>query len=321
MQVNNKDIKQAINLINQPYHVSYSYSPYNTCFLYSTENQQGINDIINYADKDVITVASSGDQYLGAIYYGANKVDLYDINKLTKYISFLKIAAIKTLSYKDFQSFFFPLTIDGKERKNFWNLKTLKRLLPSLPNDVGYFWENIMYEYNKKGYGNFIVPTSYCNHVPMIKTGMPFYAEEAEYYKLQALLRQRDYPLFNSCDVFDIASTFTSKYDIIYLSNILESMVASTMQSYPYSSFGLEDHIESELLERAENSIFKAGHKNSTVMLSYRSNDTIDNSTDLFYNCVLFDAHEIPCKNKEEKNDEHQFDTDIVLTYKLTKKN
>lgn len=318
MQAINKDIKETISLINQPFHESYYYSQYGTCFIYGSENQQGINDVINYKDKDVITVASSGDQYLGAVYYGAKNVDIYDINKLTRYISFLKIAAIKTLSFKDFQDFFMPLNIDYKIKKTFWNLKTLKRLLPHLPNEVGYFWENIMYEFNKKGYGNFVFPQSYCNKPEMIQTGMPFYINEEDYYKLQSLLRQRQYPTFKNCDVFDLAKAFNGKYDIVYLSNIIETIVASEVRSYPFSSFGTEDRIESELLEKAENKIYKMCRENGTIMLSYRANNTIDNSTDLLYNCVLFEPTEIPCKNINNPEAENIGKTDIVLTYKPT---
>ncbi len=320
MQAINKDVKEALHLIDQPFTASYNYSPYGTCFVYGTENQQGINDVIKYDGKDVITVASSGDQYLGAVYYGAKTVDLYDINKLTRYISFLKIAAIKSLSFKDFQSFFMPMTENHRVKKTFWNLKTLKRLLPSLPSDVGYFWENIMYEFNKKGYGNFVYPNSYCHNPEMIQNGMPFYLEESEYYKLQTILRHRDYPEFKNCDVFDLAKAFPNKYDIVYLSNILETIVASEVQSYPFASFSTEDRIESELLEKAENTIYKVGRENGTIMLSYRANSTISDSTDLFYNCVLFEANEIPRKYKDNLSHDDKPSTDIVLTYKLPSK-
>lgn len=320
MQAVNKDVKEAISLINQKFSPSYNYSQYGTCFLYGTENQEGLNSVINYNNKDVLTVASSGDQYLSAIYYGAKNVDLYDINKLTRYISFLKIAAIKTLSFKDYISFFMPLTENYKVKKTFWNLKTLKRLLPSLPSDVGYFWENIMYEFNKKGYGNFVFPAAYCNKLEMVQNGMPFYQEESEYYKLQGILRKTEYPIFKNCDIFDLSKAFATQYDIVYLSNILENIVARELQSYPYASFSSEDRIETELLEKAENNIYKLGRENGTIMLSYRNNATIADSTDLFYNCVLFDATEIPRKFKDNSQKDDHAPTDIVLTYKLPSK-
>lgn len=320
MQAINKDVNEAINLIEKPFQESYAYSSYDTSFLFTTENQQGVNDVIHYGGKDVLTVASSGDQYLGAAYYGAKKIDLYDINKLTRYISFLKIAAIKTLSFKDFQGFFFPLDKENKPQKTFWNLKTLKRLLPVLPSDVGYFWENIMYVFNKKGFGSFILPTASYNRIETIQNGMPFYYEEAEYYKLQSILRKRDYPTFKNCDIFDLAKSFTSKYDIVYLSNIIETMVASEISNYPFASFSTEDLIESELLEEVEKNIYQLGKNNGTIMLSYRPNFTIEDSTDLLYNCVLFKPTEIPKKAINSSEPEDAIQTDIVLIYKLPKK-
>lgn len=320
MQEVNKDIENAIKLIKEPYSSHGIYSSYCTSFLFGTENQEGINSIIDYANKDVVTVASSGDQYLGAVYYGANVVDLYDINRLTRYISFLKIAAIKKLSYNEFIDFFLPIGNDGQLKKSFWNLRTLKRLLQLLPNDVGFFWEHIMYEFQKNGYGSFIIPTSYCNKPEMVINGMPFYAQEEEYYKLQDILRKREYPEFKEADILDLGSAFTSKYDIVYLSNIIENLVACEVRSYPFAGYGTEDRVEGEVLELVIPSIHKLVKPNGTVLMSYRPIADANQSTDYLYNCVCFDPYEIPKKHKDNaKDNDYRANTDLVLIYKPTK--
>ncbi len=55
-----ESIVHALELINSKSDGVLS-SDYSSCFLFGTENQEGINSVINYADKDVCTVASSGD--------------------------------------------------------------------------------------------------------------------------------------------------------------------------------------------------------------------------------------------------------------------
>lgn len=328
MQDVSKDVKRAIDLIKKPQSGTPYYSNYCTSFIFGTENQEGINSVIDYNNKDVLTVASSGDQYLGALYYGAKKIDLYDINRLTKYVSYLKIAAVKHLSYQGFKDFFIPMDEQGKVKKSFWNLKTLRRLLPEMPNEVGFFWEQIMYAVKKDNYGTFVNLNALCNKEEMIVNGMPFYANEADYYTLQAKLRKRRYPVFRSADIYQLSKAFNYKYDIVYLSNIIETIVAMEVRKYPFAGYGTEDRIEGEVISVLEPEIYKVLKKTGTVMLSYRANAYLEFvpgrignfSTDYLYNSLYFEPTEIPRKLSEDSDeDEYLAKKDIVLTYKPSK--
>ena len=102
-----KDIEGARDLIMHPPDRLF-FDTYSNSFLFGTENQEEINKVFPYKDKKILTPASSGDSYLGAVYYEAHDVDLFDINRLTKPITYLKIASILTLSYEEFLHFFIP---------------------------------------------------------------------------------------------------------------------------------------------------------------------------------------------------------------------
>ena len=52
--------------------------------------------------KKVLSVTSSADHILHAIYAGANSVTAFDINRFCKYFSALKIAMLKKYDYNDF---------------------------------------------------------------------------------------------------------------------------------------------------------------------------------------------------------------------------
>lgn len=120
------DIKNALDLIHGKVLEPYEFKKYSSPFLFANENQEGINEIVDYKDKDVCTIAASGDQYLGASYYGAKRVDIFDINRLTYFITCLKIAAVRILDYKEFIDFFMPMDEAGKIKDSFWNLATFK---------------------------------------------------------------------------------------------------------------------------------------------------------------------------------------------------
>ncbi len=308
-----KDLEAAKRLVSEPYDID-TFEKYSSSFLFGTENQEGINDIIDYEGKDVLTTTSSGDQYVGAVYYDATKIDTFDINRITYYITCLKIAAIRELDYKEFIDFFTPLDKDGNLKRSFWNLRTLKRLLKVLPFNIAYFWDKIMYEAKKNGYKYLTVPEHCSNELLNIKSGMPFYASEEEYYKLQAKLRKREYPTFIESDVMELKEKLKSSYDIIYLSNIVECIVNLRLRNVPFV-YGLENTVEREVAEKVMKQVLPFLNENGTVLVSYRSNKNLYISTDWFYNNEFFEPHLIQRKLRPDYDCWRTEDTDIVLTY------
>lgn len=296
------------------------YNEYASIFLFGTESQQGINGIVGYKDKDVLTVASSADQYISAKYYGAKKCDIYDINRFTYYISYLKIAAIRCLDYEEFMRFMIPLR-DGKQSKDFWSLKTFKRVFKELPSDVAYFWENALYLFKKHSLGNLTYITDRSSRIENVKSGMPFYASKEEYYKLQAILRGQDYPKFYLSDLAKLADVVKDEYDFVYLSNIIECMVCEEISKYPSFVYVNEDSIELDKIRMVTKQVMKLLRKNGSILMSYRANTNLDYSTDVLYHNDFFETDYIPSKMPPDENDYRKSEnTDIVLTYTPSKK-
>ena len=105
---------------NKPYFEETLYKASSICkgkFLYTTEfskiypftteNISGYIDYFDFDNKSLLTIGSSGDQVLNAFYNGARDITLFDINEYAKFYVYLKIAAIMSLSYKEFKAFFF----------------------------------------------------------------------------------------------------------------------------------------------------------------------------------------------------------------------
>lgn len=315
------DIEEALKMIDTPFSDQCSFSAYTTPFLFGTESQEGVNSVIDYNNKDVLTVASSGDQYLGAVYYGASIVDLYDVNRFSYYITCLKVAAIKVLSYGDFLSFFIPMD-KNKESIKFWNYRTFKKLIPELPSDVALFWDKVIYFAKKKKYGNFILLDMTINDKDIVMRGMPFYSDEVEYYNLQVILKNRNYPSFYESDVKLLSDVLVDDYDVVYLSNIVECLVMEVLQDIPYfmASYGIEDRVEYEVLERIGAPVMKLLRQNGVALMDYRANSSCEMASDLLFSNNYFDVTEVPAKIISSKSSKpYPEDTDLVLTYKPSK--
>lgn len=311
------DVCKAILLINKECSGA-TFSKHCTSYLFGTENQQGIDSILKYKDKDILTVASSGDQYLGAVYYGARNVDIFDINRLSYYITYLKIIAIMNLEYKEFIDFFVPVDWTNI-KKSFFNMETFKKLFPFMPTDIEYFWKSIMVHVKEKGYGNFIGPYQYANHIDVVQKGMPFYCYKTEFYKLKNILKSRKLPNFFEVDLLNLKNVIENKYDILYLSNIIECMVRENMITR-YGRRGdleKENELEEEIINKIGSDLVHTIKTNGIVLVSYRPNSNLRYSKDLLYNFEYFKVNNVSSKVSPYDDDYiEQSDVDMVLTYK-----
>lgn len=313
-----EDLAGAQGLLRQRSYVS-GFRKYSGSFLFTTENQSGINEIIGYKGKNVFTVASSGDQYLGAVYYDALDVDLFDINRMTYYITCLKIAAIVVLDYQEFIDFFVPLDEMGALKKSFWDLRVLKRLLKVLPNDVAYVWDKIMYTARKRGFTYLICPDHHSNVLSNVTSGMPFYQNEEEYYKLQEKLRKRSYPHFLESDVLLLKDKLTSSYDIIYLSNMVEGIICDEIDHtiHPREQVTL---LEKQIFTDILRGVLPALNDGGVILLSYRPNRDLQLCPEWSFNNNYFECDLIPCKYPPDIFDCYASkNTDVVLTYRPKK--
>lgn len=139
MELIERDFEETKKLVMQPWTGTSEFMQYREVFLYGTENQKGISTVLDYKDKSVYTVASSGESYLNAIYNEAAEVDIYDINRLQFPVTFLKIASIMALSYEEFFAFLTPVK-NGKILDTFLHPTIYSKVVPYLPLDFAWYW-------------------------------------------------------------------------------------------------------------------------------------------------------------------------------------
>ena len=141
-----EDIDIAIKRCNDSYILGQAFS---SVYVYPTENIKGFINHFDLYGKSLFTVGSSGEQVINAHLCGAKEITLYDINPYAGYFVWLKIAAIYSLSYEEYQEFFFKYTgnkIFDTNWKRF-NLQLFGKISPVLKelNEEAYlFWLGVL---------------------------------------------------------------------------------------------------------------------------------------------------------------------------------
>ena len=278
------------------------YGTYSRILLFSNENLEGTAAELSYQNKSVLTVASSGDQYLAAMYYGAKNVDLFDINRFTYYLTCLKITAVKHLSYYEYLNFFIP-PYTFEKNKYFFAVSTLERLIPFMEEDVAYFWEQVINCSDKSNIDINRLASIYdisCDVVG-VKNGSPFYENKENYEKLKDRVISAPKPIFYETDIVDIQSLLKNSYDVVYLSNILFRLGLSSNSPSEISIF-------KEILSKLRGNL----NDNCRIMVNYYFNNHKEN--------VGFDYESIKkisfiSKYLPYDDDFLDIDTDVALVY------
>lgn len=205
---------------------------YRPIYLFTNENIKAITDNISFKDREVLTVCSSGDQIFNMLLAGSKSIDSFDINIFTKYFYYLKEAAILSLSYHEFFEFFIPSKM--LIRNKVFSKDLFSKLESNIRNkEASFFWNTLfeIYEGKKLYYSNLFILDRYPKNTYMKCNS--YLTDEDKYNDLKK--RLNTYQLsFKRIDISsEVAKKLDQKkYDIIYLSNILDTLDISTELSY-----------------------------------------------------------------------------------------
>lgn len=194
-----ENVKNAINIINNLNNDK--FSKYNKIYLFTTEN---LCYLEKFNGKNVLSVCGSGDHILNSILYGAENILAFDINNLSQYILYLKIEAVKNLTYHEFIDFFIFKSFDYQIFKKINKNKTL------------IFWEELY------KYFNYNTEALYNSNL-FIKNNENFYIRNNPYLNEinYNILKENILNIsinFINCDLLEIKNE--KFFDLILLSNI-----------------------------------------------------------------------------------------------------
>ena len=195
-------------------------SEFSKIYTFTTENVSGYIDFFNFDNKSLLTVGSSGDQILNAFFYGARDITLFDINEYAKYYIYLKIAAILSLSYKEFMLFFFKYGLSSfkKNRCMFSKVlfKKIKDNLRILDYESYLFFDELFSVYDE----NIIRERLFDDDEDrnkVIRGFNSYLRDEESYNKLKSIISKIYFNYVNG-NIFE--DSINRRFDNIFLSNL-----------------------------------------------------------------------------------------------------
>lgn len=181
---------------------SVKYDDNSPVFLFTNENiQEYIIKSGGVKNKNMLTVASSGDHAFESLLAGAKHVDIFDVNIMQKSVVDLKVNMIRHLDYGEFMDFFFS-------KHSRFKFSLLNKIAKNIgPNEI-----ILLLDLKNGNCRNFASTYSIENIT---------YLQGADKYKdLRDRLPQRFD--FKHIDVKQLPYVISNKYDVVMLSNIFE---------------------------------------------------------------------------------------------------
>ena len=223
-------------------------------YSFTTENIAGYFEQLQFTNKDVLTVAASGDHIINALYKGVRTVIGFDINYLALIFTELKLIVLENLDYKEFLDFFMINDEDNIEKNkkalnyDIYINKIRKYLLKSTAEN----WDVLYQNFNNNGYdlrNSYIFNNKYDNNSLKINSNL-YLKSEVEYNKTKERIKQKEIILIRSnykdVNCYDLPNI--SDCDIILMSNISDYI----KDLYSKQSSYLEQYIK-DIIQKFKN--------------------------------------------------------------------
>lgn len=192
-------------------------------YSFTTENIAGYFEYLDFTNKNVLTVAASGDHIINAFYKGADSVCGFDINYLALIFTELKLVALQELNYEEFLQFFMINEKDDVSKNmnslDYWTY--INRLKIHLSQNAVEILDTLYQNFNNNGYdlrNSYIFNNKYDNNTVKLKSNL-YLKSEIDYNKAKESLKEKEIILLNS-NYKDINLLYYTKCDIILMSNI-----------------------------------------------------------------------------------------------------
>lgn len=231
---------------------------FNRIYPFTTENISGYISIFELKNKSLLTVGSSGDQVINASMFNCKNQTVLDINPFTKFYFYLKKAALLTLEYDSFLSFFCykDFLKFCKNNDNVFSLKMYKEIKPLLrllDYESYLFWDEIFLSFPNQLIRKRLFQSDE-DKLSVLKYTNIYMKDEYAYEQAKQHIKNVN-PNFIIGDIFNVE--LNGMYDNIFMSNLL--------QYYPrYKVKTLVDKLSLNLVD------------GGTLLISYLYKTTID---------------------------------------------
>lgn len=232
-------------------------------YSFTTENISGYFEYLDFTNKNVLTVAASGDHIINAIYKGAKEVYAFDINYLALIFTHLKLVALEQLEYEEFLQFFMINEKDDiSKNKDALNYEIyVNKLRKFLPENIAKNWDILYKTFKNNGYNlrnSYIFNNKYDNNCVKVSSNL-YLKTKFDYDKVRKRIKRKEIILINSnykdLNYYNLPNF--KKYGIIIMSNISDYI----KNLYNKDSNYLEEYIKDIM--------YKFKNKNNKIVCAY----------------------------------------------------
>lgn len=193
-------------------------------YAFTNENLTCLKDIYDFNGSRVLTVLGSADQYFSSILFGAQRVDVYDINPNTWDYFLFKFWGLRLFSYDEFFKYFVETRLNDRvlferlrRHLSYSTLEKLEKEVFSKGKKLSSFLELCDVTYPSYDRGDII----------------PYFSKD-NFYKLKSIVKDSNFilPEFYNSYLEDLPEELNLKeYDILLASNIFFWMYMSNEAS------------------------------------------------------------------------------------------
>ena len=193
------------------------FGPYSKMYSMTTENIAGFLNNLDLKDKNVLSVAASGDQRINAYMLGAKNVTCFDINPLTKLQLNLKDTALKIVNFEKFINFFGIYSGKYGSYYKYLDKEIFKEIKNDLDEDTFKFFDYIIN--GNQNIGSHDIYQSFDNNLDLLKN-MNNYLTKDSFDLAKQVMSKKKIDFIES-DIKALPDKLgDNKYDLILLSNI-----------------------------------------------------------------------------------------------------
>ena len=190
---------------------------------FTKENLSGYLKKLELSQKKVLTINTSGDDILNAMFFGANDLTLCTKNNYAKYYLYLKLAGLKALSYNEFCWFFMKNNMNMRNNNKMFSKRLFRKIGPTLDSidkDSYLFFDELFDIYTpKETRNNCFSDSNY--HSKAIKNFNIYLRNEYSYNKLRNMSSNTN---INFIDKSILDTNIDQEYDVILLSTLCTEM-------------------------------------------------------------------------------------------------
>ena len=230
---------------NKSYFLGEHFTNGQKVYFWTNENIKGFIDTKKDIDKALV-ISAGGDMIFSLIHNGVLNIDSFDTNAFTIYFIALKQALILKYNYQEFIDIINVLTNSQTSLEELTSI--LLDLIPYIDTKYQAFWQDIInynYSIQSQYHTNlnlFDLITIGIGNIKNIKYGLNYLENERSYNKLKKNIPNSNVT-FTNCNGLELKDVFKNKYDMLYLSNIMDYFIDTW--GFNYNIELLKDYIDS----------------------------------------------------------------------------